>query len=49
MKFKYSVTFKMAGGATVTKNIVASCEGNAAARAIAKFKAVKVTKVRKLI
>lgn len=48
MKFTYVVTFKLAGGATVTKNIVSSCEGNAAARAVANFKAVEVTKIRKL-
>lgn len=44
----YSVQFKLAGGAKVTKVIAASHEGDAAARAVRKFKAVQVLKIRKV-
>lgn len=47
-KQKYQVTFKLAGGARVTKDILATCEGNAAARAVANFKAVQVIKIIKV-
>jgi hypothetical protein len=43
----YTVKFKLEGGATVTKDIVASHEGDAAVRAIRKFKAKEVLSIRK--
>ena len=43
----YSVKFKLEGGASVTKDIVASSEGDAAARAVKKFKAKEIVSIRK--
>lgn len=47
-KQKYRVTFKLEGGATVTKDILAACEGNAAAAVVARFKAKAITKISKV-
>lgn len=44
----YRVTFKLAGGAKVTQTISASHEGDAAVKAVKKFKATEVLKIRKV-
>lgn len=47
-KSKYSVQFRLAGGALVTQTILAAHEGDAAAKVVKKFKATEVLKIRKV-
>jgi hypothetical protein len=44
----YQVQFKLEGGAKVTKTILATSEGDAAVRAVKKFKATEVLRIKKV-
>jgi hypothetical protein len=44
----YKIQFKLEGGARVTKTILASSEGDAAAKAVKQFKAKEVLKIKKV-
>lgn len=46
--YKYKVKMRLPGGATLTKDIVATSEGQASERAIKKFNAVAVMEIKKL-